>query len=172
MRDFCGTRSCFVLLSHAQLWISNGHPASVAVENQHLTIEKNPIFDRTSSFEPGGRWRGWTMDIRGRGEHTLSLQQDSARRARTGASRIDGTSFLEVLIVRPLHRCVPGQFWTNQELFRTIKENFSRSLLEDHFQPTLQFFDRRRAAQPLSEGRLHEISPCPLWARPRRSHHQ
>jgi hypothetical protein len=30
-------------LSHARLWISNGHPASVVIKNQHLTIEKRSL---------------------------------------------------------------------------------------------------------------------------------
>jgi hypothetical protein len=30
-------------LSHARLWMSNGHPASVVIKNQHLTIEKRPL---------------------------------------------------------------------------------------------------------------------------------
>jgi hypothetical protein len=43
LRDFCVSRLCFVMLSHARLWISNGHPASVVVRNQLLAIERNLI---------------------------------------------------------------------------------------------------------------------------------
>jgi hypothetical protein len=32
-----------VVLRHARLWISNGHPASVVLKNQHFTIDKNQI---------------------------------------------------------------------------------------------------------------------------------
>jgi hypothetical protein len=42
LRDFCVTRSCFVMLCTARLWISNGHPASVVVKNQAVIIAKNP----------------------------------------------------------------------------------------------------------------------------------
>jgi hypothetical protein len=41
VREFCGTRSCFVVLRPARLWISNGHPASVIAKNQFLAIAIN-----------------------------------------------------------------------------------------------------------------------------------
>jgi hypothetical protein len=44
-------RLCFVMLSHARLWISNGHPASVVVKNQRLPNIKFSNFSVPSSFE-------------------------------------------------------------------------------------------------------------------------
>jgi hypothetical protein len=40
LRVFCVSPLCSVVLSHARLWISNGHLASEVVKNQHLTIYK------------------------------------------------------------------------------------------------------------------------------------
>jgi hypothetical protein len=53
MRDFRGNRSCFVVLSHAQLWINNGHPASVVVESQTVT---NDILLISHRCELRTRW--------------------------------------------------------------------------------------------------------------------
>jgi len=55
LRDYCVTRSCFVVLRSARLWISNGHPASVVVKNQLLATIENSQFSALVSFEPGGR---------------------------------------------------------------------------------------------------------------------
>jgi hypothetical protein len=43
LRDFCGTLSCFVVLSCALGSICNGHPASEVVKYQLLVITKFPI---------------------------------------------------------------------------------------------------------------------------------
>jgi hypothetical protein len=37
---------CFIGLSHARVWISNGHPASVVVKNQSVTDHKTRIRQR------------------------------------------------------------------------------------------------------------------------------
>src|SRR6266404_8594555 len=38
LRDFCVSRSCRVVLRHARLWISNGHPTSEVYKYQQLTV--------------------------------------------------------------------------------------------------------------------------------------
>ncbi len=43
LRGFCGTRSCFVVLSRALGSICNGHPASEVVKYQLLAITKFSI---------------------------------------------------------------------------------------------------------------------------------
>jgi hypothetical protein len=40
LRDFCVSRSCFVVLSCALGSICNGHPASEVIKNQLLAITK------------------------------------------------------------------------------------------------------------------------------------
>ena len=48
LREFCGSLSCFVVLSHALGSICNGHPASRVIKNQDVTNSKNSIFNATA----------------------------------------------------------------------------------------------------------------------------
>jgi hypothetical protein len=49
LREFCGSRSCFVVLRRALGSICNGHPASKVVDNQEVTKSKNST---NISFHP------------------------------------------------------------------------------------------------------------------------
>jgi hypothetical protein len=48
LREFCGSRSCFVVLRRALGSICNGHPASKVVKNQDVTNSKKSIFNATA----------------------------------------------------------------------------------------------------------------------------
>ena len=101
---FCVSRLCFVVLCHAQLWISNGHPASVVAKYQHLAIEKNQNFGRASSYEIGGRdLAAPLVDI-----VVLRAEVAGLRQVTSAGRDSDGSSYLPTSLYERFHIDAPA----------------------------------------------------------------